>query len=603
MHSPSRSRSSLVLFAWLAGLVPLESGCDEMAARPIRPGLDAHAIDDAALPPGVDAGPVDAARATEGLDAATSESMADAVVVGSDTALSDAAATAPTDCSGFVARGELCEATPSSCTIVFTDRVGCAAACRRGGMTCGASFRDHDDVTPALCEAHPSREPYACAETGHASDYCVCVGGGSPPDPVDPDPMGADPTDPDPADPTLAFAGAEGFGARSEGGRGGTVYRVTNLDDSGAGSLRWAVERSGRRIVLFDVAGVIRLRSALDIDDPFLTIDGRGALDPGEAGITIRDYPIDVRTHDVVIRYLRVRLGDSAVLRRVRDSGRSRPSTSIDLDCINIDRARDVILDHISASWSTDEIVSVTNSREVTIQWSILSEPISNPMAHPYGDDHAYAANNSAATLTYHHNLFAHFVMRAPQFEANDMPRSSPAFDAMFESVNNVVYAYQSTGSRFRTGFELASDRITSVDFMYQFVGNRYLNADRARSEIQADDRYGVERNIFYYFAGNIGPHRSAGDPETDLVFTDSGGRDALTSAERRQVSATPLFTSTVPVTTTSADIARDAVFADAGCSIERDAIDRRIVDDARAVRPIRVIHSQSEVPGGWPTF
>ena len=488
----------------------------------------------------------------------------------------------PLDCSGLSLAGHsVCGATPESCQIVFYDGSGCRDACASAGLECVASYRDDDD-NGQVCAPHPSEESYGCDETGHQSDYCECQ------------PR------------QRAFEGAEGFGAYAEGGRGGQVFTVTNLNDSGQGSLRWAVERSGRRIVNFDVHGVIQLRSALDISEPYLTIDGRGALDPGESGITIRDYPIDIHTNDVIIRYLRVRLGDYAVLRRVAESGLSRPRDSRDLDCINIDQARNVILDHISMSWSTDEIVSVTNSRNITVQWSILSEPIGNPRTHPYGDDHAYAANNSAATLTYHHNLFAHYRFRGPQFEANDMQRSSPAFDAKFEAVNNVIYGYTSSGSRYRTGFERAADRITSVDFLYHFVGNRYVNPNANRSEIHAHNDYGEEDNIWVHVKDNIGPNRpSANLDQLSLVFTDTGADDPLRndSGSFAQYSSEPLFTSPAPVRVESASAAHDAVLDGAGCSIERDAIDTRVISDVRAVRPWSTIMSQEDVPGGWESY
>lgn len=162
---------------------------------------------------------------------------------------------------------------------------------------------------------------------------------------------------------TPAFDGAEGFGAYSEGGRGGTVYTVTNLSDSGTGSFRWAVERTGRRIVQFAVDGVIQLKSPINITEPNITIDGRGALGPGASGITLRDHTLNIRTKHVVVRYLRIRLGDYAVAKSVITARRTRPSGSDDLDCVNIDRAENVILDHLSLGWSADEIVSVTNSR------------------------------------------------------------------------------------------------------------------------------------------------------------------------------------------------------------------------------------------------
>lgn len=561
-------------------LIGLTAGCDPAGPPGAEPeGSDAGPLGADAGPLGADAGPlppgVDAGRPAPGTDAGQRPDAGDP---GSD---AGPATGAPLDCSGFATTDHaLCAETADACEIVFYDGSGCPAACASAGMECAESHQDHDDSGPR-CERHPSGESFGCADTGHRSDYCVC------------------------RPRQRAFEGAEGFGAFAEGGRGGVELTVTNLNDSGEGSLRWAVERSGRRIVHFAVDGVITLRSALRIHDPYITIDGRGALDPGEQGITIRDYPIDIRTHDVVIRYLRVRLGDVAVLRRVAASGRDRPTSSADLDCINIHQSRDVIIDHVSASWSTDEIFSITNSRNVTVQWSILSEPIANPRTHPYGDAHAFAANNSAATLTYHHNLFAHFRFRGPQFEANDMQGSSPPFDAKFEAVNNVVYGYTSSGSRYRTGFERSSDRVTSVDFLYHFVGNRYVSADRGRSEIMADTSYGTERNIRLHVRDNIGPHRtSASADQLALVFTDSGADDPLRRDSRAlsQHSDRPLFESPAPVRVQPAESAHDDVLDDAGCSIERDAIDRRVVEDVRRVAPARIISSQEDVPGGWPS-
>lgn len=493
----------------------------------------------------------------------------------------------PLDCAALAAAGHsVCDATPAHCAIVFYDGSGCADACANAGLRCVASFRDDDDDPDAPgCAIHPTNEAYQCGDTGHQSDYCECA-----------------PQAPQ----AVAFEGAEGFGALAEGGRGGEVFTVTNLDDSGAGSLRWAVERRGRRIVRFDVDGVIRLRSALRINEPNITIDGRGALDAGEAGITIRDYPIDIRTQGVIIRYLRVRLGDWAVLQRNDAENRDRPAGSEDLDCINIHQSSDVILDHLSLGWSADEIISVTNSRNITIQWSILHEPLGRRALHPYGDNHAYAANNSAATMTYHHNLFAHYRFRGPQFEANDMQDSNPRFDAKFEAVNNVIYGYTSSGSRYRTGFERARDRVNDVDFSYHFVGNRFVNADRGRSEIQAHTDFGSEDNIRLYLRGNIGPHRLRSDlDEHLLVFTDTGGDDPLRSNARAfaQLSGEPLFVSPVPVTLQPADRARDAVLAEAGCSLQRDAVDDRIVDDVREIRPARLQSSQEDVPGGWDSY
>lgn len=408
---------------------------------------------------------------------------------------------------------------------------------------------------------------------------------------------------------TPAFDGAEGFGAYSEGGRGGTVYTVTNLNDSGTGSFRWAVEQTGRRIVEFAVDGVIQLRSPINIREPYITIDGRGALASGKSGITFRDHTINISTRHVIMRYLRVRLGDYAVARSVITSGRTRPTGSVDLDCINIDRSENVILDHISASWSADEVLSITNSRNVTVQWSIISEPLGGKRdgiyIHPYGDNHQYGANNSAATLTYHHNLFAHMRFRGPQFEPNDAASWRSPDNPSFEAVNNVVYAYTDSGSRFRYGFELSSDRNKNAQYYFHFVGNRYLDSTGKETEINAAIDAGIESNIKAYFLDNIGPHRRAGDAQTALVFTGNNATGPIRSDTKamRQVSATPLFTSTVPVTVQSADVAKDQVFNSAGCNLNRDATDTRIVADARANRPVKLRITQEGLAGGWSSY
>lgn len=452
-----------------------------------------------------------------------------------------------------------------------------------------------DNTTPT-----PKTETETDTETDTDTDRVASAAVAPPTDGAGPSPLAAT---------TPAFDGAEGFGALSEGGRGGTVYTVTNLNDSGDGSFRWAVERTGRRIVQFAVHGVIKLQSPINIREPYITIDGRGALDPGETGITIRDHAINIRTNHVIVRYIRVRLGDYAVARRVITSGRTRPSGSDDLDCINIDHAENVILDHVSMSWSADEIVSVTNSRNVTIQWSILSEPLGGKRdgiyIHPYGDNHNYPANNSAATLTYHHNLFAHYRFRGPQFEPNDAASWRSPNNPSFEAVNNVIYGYTDSGSRFRHGFELPSDRNRAAQYYFHFVGNRYLDSTGAETEINAAIDAGIEDNIFAYVRDNIGPHRRPGDPQTALVFTSNNAANPVQRNAKalRQFSATPLFASTVPVTVQAADTAKDLVLGSAGCNIRRDGVDDRVVADARANRPAKLRITQEGLAGGWPSY
>ena len=138
-----------------------------------------------------------------------------------------------------------------------------------------------------------------------------------------------------------AFPGAEGYGAMTRGGRGGKVILVTNLNDTGPGSLRDACEAEGPRIVVFTVSGTITLESRLRISNPYITIAGQTA--PGE-GICIKKYPLSINASEVIIRYIRVRLGDES---------------DADADAISGRYHKNIIIDHVSASWSVDETVSI----------------------------------------------------------------------------------------------------------------------------------------------------------------------------------------------------------------------------------------------------
>ncbi len=193
-----------------------------------------------------------------------------------------------------------------------------------------------------------------------------------------------------------AFPGAEGYGKNTVGGRGGVVYEVTNLNDTGEGSLRAAVEASEPRTVVFRISGTINLNSNLDISHPYITIAGQTA--PGD-GICIRRYPIMIRTNEVIIRYIRVRFGD--------ESGQ-------DSDAISSRYTKNIIIDHVSASWSVDETVSIYHCENVTVQWCLISESMynSNHVKDTHGFGGIWGSNNS----TYHHNLLAHHSSRNPRF-------------------------------------------------------------------------------------------------------------------------------------------------------------------------------------------
>lgn len=193
-----------------------------------------------------------------------------------------------------------------------------------------------------------------------------------------------------------AFPGAEGHGSLTRGGRGGKVIAVTNLDDSGSGSLRAAVDAEGPRIVIFRVSGTIKLSSALRIRNPYITIAGQTA--PGD-GVCLRDQMLSIGADEVIIRYIRVRLGDES---------------NTNADAIGSRGHKNIILDHVSASWSVDETLSIYHCENVTVQWCLISESLYQSV-HVKGH-HGFGGIWGGNHSTYHHNLIAHHSSRNPRF-------------------------------------------------------------------------------------------------------------------------------------------------------------------------------------------
>jgi hypothetical protein len=400
-----------------------------------------------------------------------------------------------------------------------------------------------------------------------------------------------------------SFRGAEGFGGTSRGGAGGREIVVTSLDDDPAnpepGTLRWAIQQPGPRMVRFAIAGNIRLKAPLRVRESLLTIDGS---DAPAAGICICDHSFECRqTHDIVVRYVRFRHGDQATLRAVEAAGLERPRGSGDLDCVSLDDSRDIIFDHCSLSWSCDEIFGVVRCQNVTIQWCLMAEPLANPRIHPYGDRHAYGLNLSANTLSLHHCLLAHYHMRGPQFEANDVRRNL-GYDIKMEAITNVLFDYERSGSRYTTGIEDRAEEAAGTKFQFQFLNNYYVNPDDSKPEIEAVLKHGVIEPLQVYVAGNMGPHRTS-EQQDELagVFTD--GKQPIRAAAptvQQQLATQRLFVPQIPVTGESALSAYDRILKEAGCSRVRDAIDERIVTDVLNRRFGKIVKSQGDV-GGWP--
>ncbi|WP_395744304.1 hypothetical protein [Prosthecobacter sp.] len=386
-----------------------------------------------------------------------------------------------------------------------------------------------------------------------------------------------------------AFPGAAGFGAFAKGGKAGRVIEVTRLDDDlknpPEGSFRWAVLQKGPRIVKFRVAGTILLRDEVEIREPYITIDGGDA--PG-MGVCLRGGSLEFKdTHDIIVRNIRVRLGDETTKRKNREQKLKRPEHSNALDCIGLTRCKDAIIDHVSTSWSCDELFSVVHCQNVTVQWCLLAEPLSNPELHPYGDNHAFCFNSSADTLSVHHCLFARYVMRGPQFEANDM-RKGDDYAVQMEAVNNVMFDYERSGSRYTTGIENHKDEATPKGYAFQFIGNVYLG-DPKRPAIEAVMKHEVHDGV-----------RAFASDRTQIKLSDTKGREKLMDAALKQIQEAPVFTSTAPIPPQSAEEVLRSVLEKAGCSHARDAVDERVISSVRERKSQPVVHSQEEV-GGWP--
>lgn len=364
----------------------------------------------------------------------------------------------------------------------------------------------------------------------------------------------------------LAFPGAEGFGAYAKGGRGGRVYHVTTLEDDRVGSLREAVEAQGPRIVVFDVGGTIRLKKDLTITNSFITIAGQTA--PGD-GICLRDATLGVYADHVVIRYLRSRLGDQ---------GRAG-------DSISIGRGHQIIVDHCSASWSLDEVLSCSTGEpslsDVTVQWCFITEAL-NPKNHSFG---SLIRGCHGARYTYHHNLYAHNRNRNPRPGNYDdrNPHEADPNGLLLDFRNNVIYDWMGTYA----GYNADKDSVTKLNY----VGNYVVpGPDSKATGIAYQEGSPYNQG---YFVGNYYNHNLPENPWSLVDFRDWNGRQIIAYKQ-------PVPFETGPITTRDAKEAYQDVLGHGGATLpRRDAVDRRIVEEVTSGKG-HILNSQAEV-GGWP--
>ncbi len=355
-----------------------------------------------------------------------------------------------------------------------------------------------------------------------------------------------------------AFPGAEGFGMGTAGGRGGRVIFVTNLNDSGAGSLRAACEASGPRIIVFRTGGTIRLSSNINIRQPYVTIAGQTA--PGD-GICLRGAALAIVTHDVIVRGLRIRVGDDAS----GPAPENRDGLVLDNYAGTLYR---VVIDHCSVSWAIDESLSIwhAGAHDITISHSIFSEALYDSL-HPKGPhSKGPLVGQGISKVTFYGNLMAHNDERNPRLQGTEV-----------EVINNVVY---NRGYKDVDIGDGTSPQYVSV------IGNYFKKGPSFTSNnYPISLRTTVPSGSKIYMSDNIGSSYIAGNLCNTSAFD----------------SATRPFTSSGVTVKPSAQVF-EWVLTNVGANpLKPCPVDARIISETRNGAG-RIINRVSEV-GGWPNY
>jgi hypothetical protein len=385
------------------------------------------------------------------------------------------------------------------------------------------------------------------------------------------------------AEQQIAFPTAEGYGRLATGGRGGRVIHVANLNDSGPGSLRDAVEQTGPRTVIFDVSGLITLESRLIIRNANSDLTVAGQTAPGK-GICLRKYNFGMLgATNVIIRYVRVRPGNI--------SGTT-------LDGMGMASANDCIIDHCSISWTIDESFSSRGAHNITFQRNLISEAL-NDAGHknyPPGTQHGYAASISGDIGSFHHNLLANNEGRNWSL-AGGLNKNPATYAGRLDLRNNVVFNWKSR----------ATD---GGAHEVNFVGNYYKPGPATKFFYALNAQYGgFPGTQQYYFAGNVMPgyfgltNQEAGRKAT----TERGGHLPENYSPWVDKEFFPPF-----VKTQSAEEAYTNVLANVGCNFPMlDDHDKRVIEEVRSGQPAfkgsktglpGLPDSQDDV-GGWENY
>ena len=387
-----------------------------------------------------------------------------------------------------------------------------------------------------------------------------------------------------------AFPGALGFGADSTGGRGGDVIKVTNLNDSGAGSFRAAVEATGARIVVFETSGIINLQSDLSITNPNLTIAGETS--PG--GILITGYPTRFSTSDVIVRHIRFRVGSHQITSNGGNSD-AEQHDAVQVWGSSSREVSDIIFDHVSVGWGIDENFEFAyNPKNVTVQNSIISEGLTNA-GHPKGSHGkgmlVWNKYSPDTRITIYNNFFGHNQDRNPEINT---PANGTTIRA--EVVNNIAFNWFG-------GIVMTSYTTTPINY----IGNYARKGPSSNASAWEALHYassGYTPGPYVYMNGNRGLNDDvSGVTEWRIA---AGWRYSLQDEIWRR--STPWDMSTTPMVATvpsSAGWANEMVTSVGATVPVRDHVDQRVVDDflASETSPQGSYLADVAYPADFPSF
>ena len=404
---------------------------------------------------------------------------------------------------------------------------------------------------------------------------------------------------------TPAFPGAEGFGRYTTGGRGGAVYHVTRLDDDNEeGSFRWACNRPGKRTIVFDVSGTIYLKSALKLQGNNVTIAGQTA--PGD-GICIADYPFTIEANNVILRYLRFRLGNRNVAYHEGDG----------LGAMDHDN---IIVDHCSVSWSIDECMSVYGGKNLTVQWCLVAQSLVNA-GHEKGA-HGYGGNWGGSGSSYHHNLIVHHTSRTPRLG----PRPGTQTDERMDMRNNVIYNWAGEGCYGGEGMNVnivnnyykpgPATMTRNANIQKRIAGIGVRTSEYTGHDTGNPNSWDVMWHKWgtFYVTGNYNTlHSDVTKDNWTYGIKNQINNSKCDSTFNSEVEAQMKLSEPIDyyaVTTHAAETAYERVLSYVGCSKQRDSYDDTMVNDVREGKATYTgkgnttgfINSQDDC-GGWPAL